>query len=646
MQALLIGSPCDCCDTLEAALRAEGYDVHHVEEVAAARSFLREEPPALVVLAEAGEEALAFCRSIRHGEGGAGRDERPAPIVLAVASPEKGRALAEDEAVDDLIFSCEQAAQVRTRVALAGQRAARRAQAESRVRRENERIRDIFESITSAFIAVDTDWCFTFVNKQAERLLDRKREALLGACLWEVFPEAKGSVFEERYREALNTGEAVSFEAPFAPLGGWFDVSAYPFAEGLSIYFDDVTERHRTQQALRESEAKARAVLETTVDGIITIDRAARIESFNQAAEDIFGYAEEEVKGRNVKMLMPEPYRSEHDSYIRNYHETGRRKIIGLGREVEGRRKDGSVFPMELAVSEVQVGEERRFTGIVRDISERRRLEREVLKVSEEERRRIGQDLHDNLGQLLTGVGLLSRSLARRLEKDDLPAAEEAAKIERLIREADEQARVLARGLVPVDMEAQGLTDALRRLTAHVEDLSEVKCTFREAGTGAVYDNTVATHLFRIAQEAANNAIKHGQASHIALMLASGPERTRLRIKDDGMGFPREEHERHETQIGGLGVRTMNYRARLIGATLDIHSIPGEGTSVTCTLRSGAEQALPLWEEGDGWKRDGVPEGHAGRRGAGGGEAPGSGSTAIPSGASGCPFHAVDASKQ
>ena len=385
----------------------------------------------------------------------------------------------------------------------------------------------------------------------------------------------------------MQTGGPVNFEAYYEPARMWFSVNAYPFENGLSIYFNDLTERHRVQKALRESEAKTRAVMETTVDGIITIGEERHIESFNQAAEEIFGYDEEEVLGRNVKMLMPEPYRSEHDCYLQNYREIGRRKIVGIGREMEGQRKDGTVFPMDLAVSEVQLGGRRIFTGIVRDISERRRLEREVLEISEEERRRIGQDLHDNLGQMLTGVGLLSRSLANKLEKAGSPGAEEAAQIEKIIKEADEQARTLSRGLVPVDLEAQGLSDALRRLASQTDDLSEAECTFREVGAGAVHDNTAATHLFRIAQEATSNAVKHGQASHIVVMLASGEERIRLRIKDDGVGFPREEHAAHESQVGGLGVRTMHHRARLIGATLEIQSAPGEGTAVTCTMRPG-----------------------------------------------------------
>jgi PAS domain S-box-containing protein len=137
----------------------------------------------------------------------------------------------------------------------------------------------------------------------------------------------------------------------------------------------DVTERVRMEEKLRDSEAKIRAIVDTAVDGIITIDEDGLIESFNRGAERIFGYAVTEVLGRNVGILMPAPYRDEHDQYLGDYLRTGIPKIIGIGREVIGCRKDGTTFPMGLAVSEVCLKDRRVFTGIVRDLTERRRTE-------------------------------------------------------------------------------------------------------------------------------------------------------------------------------------------------------------------------------------------------------------------------------
>jgi signal transduction histidine kinase len=281
-------------------------------------------------------------------------------------------------------------------------------------------------------------------------------------------------------------------------------------------------------------------------------------------------------------MLMPSPYREEHDGYLRTYHETGRRNIIGIGREVTGKRKDGSTFPMDLAVSEVELGDRTIFTGIVRDISERRRLEKEILNVSEEERRRIGQDLHDGLGQMLTGIGLLSQDVARELEEEGHERAEDMAEITEHVKEADQYARDLSHGLIPVDVEGQqpsALPEALRRLSKNAERLFNVECEFQGTESVRVHDNTTATHLYRIAQEAVNNAVRHGEADHLRIVLAAGDEQVRLQVRDDGSGFDEEE-----VTDAGMGMRIMNYRARIIGGTLDVNSTLGDGTVITCTL--------------------------------------------------------------
>ncbi|MEX1055953.1 MAG: PAS domain S-box protein, partial [Rhodothermales bacterium] len=290
-------------------------------------------------------------------------------------------------------------------------------------------------------------------------------------------------------------------------------------------------------------------------------------------------YSPEEVIGRNVKILMPSPYADEHDEYMRSYRETGRKRIIGIGREVIGRRKDGSTFPMELAVSEVDLGDRRIFTGIVRDITERRRLEHEILRISDQERRRIGQDLHDGLGQMLTGTGLIARNLTQKLRSQNLPEADDLQEITNFIKEADEYARTLAKGLVPVELEENGLASALRQLSSQVERLFPVDCSFNHVGSASYLDSSAATHLYRIAQEAISNAVKHGRSRKVALTLSGGSRQLRLRVKDDGVGFPAELPEDR-----GLGVQIMYYRARIIGATLEIWPDPAGGTVVTCTL--------------------------------------------------------------
>ncbi len=363
-----------------------------------------------------------------------------------------------------------------------------------------------------------------------------------------------------------------------------------------------------TRHALEESRARALSIVETTVDGVITIDAGGRIESFNAGAERIFGYAAEEVLGMTVEMLMPEPYHSEHAGYLEAYHTTGKARIIGIGREVVGRRKSGTTFPMDLAVSEVPLaGGGRVFTGLVRDISERRVLEREVLRVADAERRRIGQDLHDGLGQHLTAIGLFLRSLARTLDGEESAGAAEAHRLVGLVDEADRQARGLARLLVPVELERNGLAAALAHVAAQAGALYGVDVTAETDGDGPAEANALqpdaAANLFWIAQEAVANAAQHGRATHVAIHLSQGAEHLRLRIEDDGRGFDGAQDAaaasadasvsapvRGAPDTRGMGLRIMHYRAHLAGGTLEIRSpgaapgAPDRGTVVACSV--------------------------------------------------------------
>lgn len=348
------------------------------------------------------------------------------------------------------------------------------------------------------------------------------------------------------------------------------------FAEKMA---HEKVQQQITEQQLRESEARARSILETTVDAIITIDPRGSIKSFNKTAEKLFGYPSKEVIGKNVKVLMPEPYRAEHDDYMDHYLETGERKIIGIGREVTGRRKDGSTFPMYLAVSEVKLPNQHIFTGIVRDISEQRRLEQEVLRISEHERQRIGQDLHDGLGQMLTGIGLITKNLSQQLRNQGNNLTEEAEEINSLIKEADEQARTLARGLVPVEFDEKGLEAALERLKQNAEKLFDIQFSLEVHGNIDFDDATQAIHLYRIAQEGVSNAVKHGSATKVAVHLASTQKHIRLRVADNGTGFAK-----NWDADGGLGVRIMQFRARLIGGNLEISDVPDKGAVITCTI--------------------------------------------------------------
>jgi two-component system sensor kinase FixL len=360
------------------------------------------------------------------------------------------------------------------------------------------------------------------------------------------------------------------------------DANHVHFLESVGTVLATGISRLQFEHELRDTAARLRGIVETAVDGIITIDERGIVEAINPAAQRIFGYTAGEVIGRNVSMLMPEPHRSDHGGYIARYLRTGERRIIGIGREVRGCRKNGTEFPMDLAVSDTLVAGGRIFTGLIRDITERKRLEQEIIEISDHEQRRIGSDLHDDLCQRLAGIRFSCDALKRSLGKTTTESVSE--RVERIghsLGEAIERTRSLARGLSPVALEANGLISALQELASEVRTKAGIECVFDSKGRVAVNDAMAATHLYRITQEAINNAIKHGRPSRLLVSLRRQGEKVVLKIEDNGAGFTAETRGHG----AGMGLRTIAYRAGMIGADLEVKSKPDQGTRIFCTFR-------------------------------------------------------------
>jgi PAS domain S-box-containing protein len=240
----------------------------------------------------------------------------------------------------------------------------------------------------------------------------------------------------------------------------------------------------------------------------------------------------------------------------------------------------------------VEDGKPVRLLGVHTDITERKRaaeehyqLEAEVLRISEREQQRIAQDLHDGLGQLLTGTVHLANVLQLELAEQALPEAGEALRIIELLNQAVHETRSLARGLYPVRSVANGLSVALEELAVRTRELFKVSCSFRCPRPVRIADNSIATHLYRIAQEAITNALKHGHATHVEISLTASRERLMLNVRDDGSGISESTAGRK-----GMGVRIMQYRAGMMGGRLSIENGKCEGTTVVCDVpRKGQE---------------------------------------------------------
>jgi signal transduction histidine kinase len=216
-------------------------------------------------------------------------------------------------------------------------------------------------------------------------------------------------------------------------------------------------------------------------------------------------------------------------------------------------------------------------------ISERNRLEHELLDITERERRRIGLDLHDDLGQKLSGVALMLKGLERKLSKqrpaEAKDASKDAAKIHLLVQQAMSHASDLAHDLATLDVKQNNLPDALSDLSAHVKELFEISCRFKADASIPSLEASTISQMYKIAQEAVTNAIKHGKATKVAITLENGSDAIVMKIKNDGLPFPDLE-----SRSTGMGLKIMNYRASIVGATLEIKGTGSSGTLVTCSL--------------------------------------------------------------
>jgi two-component system sensor kinase FixL len=338
----------------------------------------------------------------------------------------------------------------------------------------------------------------------------------------------------------------------------------------------DVTLRKRAESALRESEERYRNLVELSPDAIF-LSCNDEIVFINQAGLRFFGAAApDELLGKSASELIHPSYRNG-PNRLEAMAATG---SPALRQEQKWIRLDGSVVDAEVTAASSSYHGKPAVQVIVRDISERKRLEKEILDISEMEQRRIGQDLHDGLCQHLAGIQLMSQVLEQKLADTSGEVAATAAEIAKLVRQSITHSRDLVKGLSPVLHHEEGLASALKELAETNEKLFNVSILFQNDRGMRISDQTVATHLYRIAQEALNNSIKHGKPKQIRIELMSADGQTILRMQDDGIGFPKKLRNRK-----GMGLQIMKYRASLIGGTLAIESKAGNGAAVICSIQ-------------------------------------------------------------
>jgi two-component system CheB/CheR fusion protein len=358
------------------------------------------------------------------------------------------------------------------------------------------------------------------------------------------------------------------------------------------------------------------AFLEAVPDAVVVTNPEGIIVALNARVEGLFGYARAELMGKTVDVLVPDRFTAAHAGHRAAYMASPSTRPMGVGRDLVGRRKDGRDIPVEISLSPFtgpqgtwvlaavrDVTERRRAREVLeeaaerleravaertadlveangalrREMTERRRLEREILGISEREQERIGQALHDNLGQTLTAVTYIAQLMHKRAESGDPADPRDAAEILSLVSGAIDQVRRLARGLYPVELKANGLVPALQELAAAAQAQWKVPCEVGFASPDPVTDPATAIQIYRIAQEAVANAAKHAKPGKILLRLESMRDGVELSVEDDGCGLPDTV-----APASGMGLHIMKYRADMIGADFALHRRKDGGTAVVC----------------------------------------------------------------
>lgn len=484
------------------------------------------------------------------------------------------------------------------------QELAERKSAELQLRETKDFLENFIESSIDSIVGTDQTGTITRVNKAFCTMLGYTEEEIIGKTIQTLFGTQAGT-YESTTGKSVTIGEKfftatscmINTLLEKGTLSSWETYyvnkrkKIIPVEQNAVILYDksgkrigsvgiirDITERKKAEEALRETSQALLALIEASPLAIVVLNTEGLVTIWNPASERMFGWKVREVFGEALPFIEDDSK----DDFSRLM------QTVALGNsvtdvEMPRKRRDGSFIDISLSSAPLrdESGRVSAIMTIMSDITEQKRLQKEILIISGREQRRIGQDLHDGLGQVLTGVGFMGRALERKLAAKALPEADEAAVITRLVNEAIGQTRSLARGLYPITLESDGIMAAIEELASTTENLLNISCKFTYNKPVLIKDNAMAIHLYRIVQEALNNAIRHGNASHIMISLDVEEDKNILTIRDDGTGIQDELLRAGK----GMGINLMNYRAKIMGASLEVHGNPGHGTTVSCVFQ-------------------------------------------------------------
>lgn len=355
------------------------------------------------------------------------------------------------------------------------------------------------------------------------------------------------------------------------------------------------SERVEAEALVVRSEARLRGILDSAMDAIITVDEAQHVVLFNPAAETMFGWPRDEALGAPLGSFIPDRFRAAHAADVRRFGATGTAsRRMGAQRIVMGLRRSGEEFPIDASISQLEDASGKSYTVILRDVSERVRVEAALRRSKEElrelgaaahaareqEKSRIARELHDELAQSLTALQMDVAWLKQRVPDGQAATATRLARMEALLEQTVAATRRIAADMRPLMLDDLGLVPAVEWLAESFSERNGIPCELTVNRTELDLPSAHATAIFRIIQESLANVAKHARASRVKVAIEHSGSELTLRIRDNGSGFSPQD-PRKPNSYGLLGLRE---RASLLGGEASITSVPGQGTQVEIRL--------------------------------------------------------------
>jgi PAS domain S-box-containing protein len=473
-----------------------------------------------------------------------------------------------------------------------------RKQAQEALQASEERFRQLANHIREVFWMSNADKSkIIYVSPAYEEIWGQTCNSLYaspGSWIEAIHPDDRKLVLENTVTKQL-TGEYDEVYRVIRPDGSirWVQDRAFPIRDAAGNIYrivgiaDDITKRKQAWDALGESEARKRAIMQAALDGIITIDHEGRMIELNSAAEKIFAHSRPKLIGEKVMEVVPPSFRAWFQDGLASCFTGGKGPTLGSRIEMPALRTDGSQFSAEFTITRIRLVGQPMFTIYIRDITQRKLAEAElralpqrIIKAQEAERSRIAQELHDGINQLIASVKMRLRKVEGSLP-DLKPAAREILqRCDRLLVKVLEENRRIAHNLKPTDLDHLGLAAAVSSFCSEVQLRTNLQFQCRLTTSTRRLLPVVELHLFRIVQEAVTNVEKHGRAKSVRLDLRFQADFAVLKIQDDGQGFDAKTVKAGKKMRHGLGLTNMRERALSLGGTYEIKSVPGRGTTI------------------------------------------------------------------